>query len=288
MKIYDRQNKTYIETAQYGQGKLEFLYGTAFGRILLKLVISPFTSRLYGYYNSLPISAKKIPPFINEYNIKTEDFEQREYSSFNDFFTRKLRPGARFIDKNADLLISPADSKLFVYDITDDLKVTIKGSVYTLDELVSERINVPQYGEGLCLVFRLCMDDYHRYCFIDNGRITDSFHIPGKFHTVSSISKAYKIYKENSRTVTVCETESFGSVIQIEVGALLVGRIKNREVTAFVKGEEKGYFEPGGSTIVLLLEKNRAAIDSDILVQSKNGIETKVQYAERIGKRINA
>jgi len=288
MKIYDRHKKEYIETQQYGQGKLEFLYGSTFGRILLKLVISPFPSKIYGLYNSMPASKKKVQPFIQKYSISISEFEKSEYNSFNDFFTRKRKTDFINIDTNTDSLISPADSKLLVYKITDDLKVLIKGSTYTVNELVSDKTDVSDFDGGLCLVFRLCMDDYHRYCFIDSGKLLNRLYIKGKLHTVSSISKDYKIYKENSRVVNILDTEHFGQIIQIEVGALLVGKIVDHHVTSFEKGDEKGYFEPGGSTIVLLLKKNTVEIDNDIIQQSQNGIETIVKYGERIGKKTNA
>ena len=288
MKIYDRHEKRYIETQQYGQEKLKFLYETPIGRILLKLAVSPVTSKVYGFYNSLPASKKKIPDFISEYDIRMEDYEKCEYASFNDFFTRRFTADARKIARSPDRFISPADSKLLVYDITEDLKMNIKGSEYTLDELVGGRVDVKDLHGGVCMVFRLCMDDCHRYCFIDSGSVKDSYFIRGKLHTVSSISKAYKIYKENSRAISVCETDHFGRVIQIEVGALLVGGIRNKNAKVFKKGDEKGYFEPGGSTIVLLAEKNKIIIDSDIIEQSRSGIETVVRFGEGIGRRAYA
>ena len=84
MRMYDRHKREYIETEQYGQGKLQFLYGNPIGRILLKLAISPFTSRLYGFYNSLPVSAKKIPPFIEKYQISLDEYEKSEFLSIDD------------------------------------------------------------------------------------------------------------------------------------------------------------------------------------------------------------
>lgn len=283
MKIYNRSEKRYIETEQYGQGKLQFLYGNVFGRCLLKLVISPAASRLYGRLQKRPRSARKIPRFIEEYHIRTEDFEDTDYPSFHAFFIRKLRPGARTIDSAPCSLIAPADAKLLVYDITDDLTVYIKGRSYTLRELTGEKTDISAFGGGLCLVYRLCMDDYHRYCFIDSGRLTQSYAIRGKLHTVSSISKDHPIYQENSRIVNVLDTDNLGTVIMIEVGALLVGKIVNRQVTSFEKGEEKGYFEPGGSTIVLLLPLSAVRMDEDIAAESRKGIETAVRYGEKVG-----
>lgn len=283
MRIYDRQKKEYEEIVQYGQGALKFLYGNFFGRILLRIAVSPTVSRLYGYINSRPASRKKIPGFIESNKICLEDYEDREYVSFNDFFTRKLRAGARIIDSDESRLISPADAKLLVYDIKEDLRFEVKGRQYTLDEIAPGIDSTDDYSGGVCLVYRLCVDDYHRYCFIDSGSVKESRVIKGKLHTVSPLSKAYKIYKENHRIINVLSTDHFGEVIHIEVGALLVGKIVNRDINAFTKGEEKGYFEPGGSTIVQLFKKDTVRIDEDILNQSLYNTETKVLYGEGVG-----
>lgn len=283
MRIYDRKKKEYEEIVQYGQGALKFLYGNFFGRLLLRIAVSPSASRLYGYINSKPGSRKKIPEFIESNNIRMEDFEDREYVSFNDFFTRKLRPGARTIDLDKNRLISPADAKLLVYDIREDLRIEVKDRTYSLDEIAPGINDLTEYSGGVCLVYRLCVDDYHRYCFIDNGSVKESRIIKGKLHTVSPLSKAYKIYKENHRIINVLATDHFGEMIHIEVGALLVGKIINRDVSKFSKGEEKGYFEPGGSTIVQLFKKNTVKIDEDILNQSLDNTETKVLYGEGVG-----
>ncbi len=283
MRIYDRKKKEYEEIVQYGQGALKFLYGNFFGRLLLRMVVSPSASRLYGYINSKSGSRKKIPEFIESNNIRMEDFEDREYASFNDFFTRKLRDGARVIDSAENRLISPADAKLLVYDIKEDLRIEVKGRTYSLDEIAPGENDLKEYSGGVCLVYRLCVDDYHRYCFIDNGSVKESRIIKGKLHTVSPLSKAYKIYKENHRIINVLATDHFGEMIHIEVGALLVGKIVNRDVSKFSKGEEKGYFEPGGSTIVQLFKKDAVRIDEDILKQSLDNTETKVLYGEGVG-----
>ena len=283
MKIYDRRTTEYEEIAQYGQGALNFLYGNFFGRVLLRLAVSPCISRLYGRINSGKRSVKRIPGFISSYNINMEEYEDREYKSFNDFFARKLRPGARTIDSDPKRLISPADSKLLVYNIEDDLRIEVKGRTYSLPELLFGNEELPKYAGGLCLVYRLCVDDFHRYCFPDNGKIVSQKTIKGKFHTVSPVSKDHKIYKENHRVVSFLSTENFGEVINIEVGALLIGKIVNHDITEFSKGEEKGYFEPGGSTIIQIFEKDAVKIDEDILTQSRDHIETKVRFGEGVG-----
>ena len=285
MKVFVRETGTYEGAEQYGGGALKFLYENPVGRILLGLAVSPVVSDIYAFFNSKASSAKKIPGFIKKYNIDMSEFEDREYGSFKDFFTRRFREGARSIDKDDNVLVAPADSKLLVYEIDSDLKMKIKGSTYTISELLGKYIDIKDYNGGYALVYRLCMDDCHRYCFVDDGVFLDHYGIKGKLHTVSSISKDYKIYKENTREISVMKTRNFDILIQIEVGALLVGRINNCYPKVFVRGDEKGFFEPGGSTIVILVNGDTVSIDEDIMKCSGAGVETKVKLGERVGKK---
>lgn len=281
MKIYDRRSRHYELVEQFGASKLEFLYNNVFGRIFLRLAVSHFVSNIYGKVNSTKRSAKKIPAFVNEHHIKMDDFEQRKYTSFNDFFTRKIRYGKRPVNMAKDVLISPADSKLLVYEIDDEMRMMVKGRGYTLDEILGDAEAAQEFKGGKALVFRLSVDDYHRFCYPDRGCLISRKTIKGRLHTVSPISKRYKIYKENYREVNMLKTENFGTLAYIEVGAMLIGRIVDNGTDVFDKGQEKGYFEPGGSTVVMLV--NNVEIDQDIMEQSDMGIETKVRYGERIG-----
>ncbi|MBO6008203.1 MAG: phosphatidylserine decarboxylase [Lachnospiraceae bacterium] len=283
MKIYVRQDKSFIEDSQYGGSYLEKLYNTWYGRVLSKFILLPVFSSMATAKDRRRSSTKKIAPFVERYGINMSDFEDREYNSFSDFFTRSIKPGKRPVDTDVNAVIAPADSKVLCYDIDDDLKFTVKGSIYTPDEITGNCTDISSYAGGKALVFRLSMDDYHHYCFIDSGRVLSSNEIKGKLHTVSSISSKYKIYKENHRIVNVLDTDHFGKVIYIEVGALLVGRIKNNGIKQLEKGQEKGYFEQGGSTTVLFFEKDKIKVDDDIAKMSGNGIETKVKMGERIG-----
>ena len=285
MKIYDRRTKEYEETEQFGQGALAFLYGNPWGRLLLKLATSPIPSNLYAFWNGMPQSRKKIPDFIRDHGIDLSEFEDREYRSFNDFFTRKFREGVRPIDEDPDHLISPADAKLLVYPVDEATRMEIKGRSYSLAELTAGRMDLSGYDGGTCLVYRLCMEDHHRYCFPDDGKNLRQFRIKGKLHTVSSLSKEFPVYQENTRVISKLRTEHFGDVVHVEVGAMLVGRIQNRDVRSFHKGEEKGYFEPGGSTIIEVFKRGVMTVDEDIQEESANEIETKVRYGERIGRR---
>lgn len=191
----------------------------------------------------------------------------------------------RLVDLNVNHLISPCDSKLSAYKICSRSIFRIKDSHYRIEDLLQNKSLAQQYSGGLCLIFRLEVDDYHRYCYIDDGEKGDNIYINGELHTVNPIAlEHYNIYKRNCREYTILHTEHFGDVAQVEVGAMMVGRIANhhREY-AFLRGEEKGMFLFGGSTIVLLIEKDRVRLDEDILRNTADGFETVVKYGEKIG-----
>lgn len=286
IKVYDREKKEYIQEVQYGHNKLKFLYQNCFGRIILRLVINPVFSKINGIYKKSCFSKKSINKLINDYDIDMTIYKEKEYSSFNDFFTRQIKLEERELIENKNYFISPADSKLLVYKITKDKILNIKDSNYTIEELVKGKFELSDYKNGLCLIFRLSMDNYHHYCYPDSGKLKDFYKISGRLHTVSSISKKHKVYKENKREISLLETENFGNLIFIEIGALLVGEIINNYSTPFIKGEEKGYFSLGGSTIIILVKDKVLKIDDDIILNSNKNIETKVKYREKIGVKL--
>lgn len=281
MEIYDRQLKKVYTELEYRKGVLDYLYSNAFGRFLLKnFIVKPIISDMYSVYQKSVFSKKDIKPFIEKYGVNIPGVNIKNYKSFNDFFIRKLPVN---VNSQKNILISPAESKLLVYDITDDLRIDVKHSNYSISEIVGDSWLAKQFKGGKCLVFRLGVNDYHRYIYIDNGELKDSVKINGVLHTVRSISSEYNVFSRNTRVVSVLDLNTLGRVVQIEVGALLVGKIQNNNKEYFIKGDEKGYFEFGGSTIIILLKDDSVIIDSDILEQSKLGIETKVSIGEQIG-----
>jgi len=290
MKVIE---KTKRETCSEGLNKsLSFLYKTRMGRTCLKVLVKPSVSKISGNFLNTGLSSKMIKRFVRKNNINLSDYENRKFSSYNDFFTRKIAEGKRNIDMDKNAFISPCDSKLSVYRINNDTTFKIKDSYYTVSDLLDNNEIYKEYINGICLIFRLSVDDYHRYCYIDNGTKSPNTFIQGELHTVQPIAlEKYNIYKRNSREYTVLHTENFGDVIQIEVGALIVGKIVNHhQVHSFKKGEEKGMFEFGGSTIVLLVKEDTVNIDEEIIENTMRGLETIVKYGERIGtkhERIN-
>ena len=274
-----------IEGADGQDRFLAALYGCAAGRLLLKPLTAPGLSRLAGQFLSTKASKVFIKPFIQNNHIDMNQFEPVEYASYNEFFSRRIREGARTVDMDPRHLVSPADSKLTALPITQTGRFTLKHTEYTVGSLLKNPALAAEYVGGWALIFRLTVDDYHRYCYAFDGEKSENIVIPGKLHTVNPIANDFfPIYKENAREYTILRTQGFGEVIAMEVGALLVGKIVNHHGAASVRrGQEKGYFQFGGSTVVLLLKKDTALLDEDILENSRNGIETVVKFGEKIG-----
>ena len=283
-EIIDRKNKEkYTEKSPVSA---TLLYKTLIGTVVLAFATRKTVSKLSSVYMNSKASKHRINKFIKKNKINMDDYPKREYLSFNDFFTRKIKEGKRPISKKSDDLISVADSKLLVYDINDRTEMLIKGKRYTVRDLLRDKNLSNQYKNGKCLVFRLTVDDYHRYSFVDDGIVIRTKKINGILHTVGPIAfKRYRVFKENQREYTVLETKNFGTVIQMEVGALMVGKIVNHDIKKFKRGEEKGYFLFGGSTVVLFFKEDMIEVDNDIIKNSRLGLETRVKLGEVIGKK---
>lgn len=271
---YDLKNNCFITNKT--SRLLKFMYNTVIGRIILKIATTKYISNIYKIYITSKLSKIKIKKFIKKNHINMDDYKEKDYESFNDFFIREIKSGKRKIEDN---LIAVCDSKLSVYEIDENSKFTIKDSIYTINELIGEE---RQYKYAL--IFRLCVDDYHHYIFPDEGKVVDTKHINGILHTVQPIAqKRYKVFHENSRDITFLNCDNLGDVCYIEVGALMVGKIVNISKTEFKKGEEKGHFEFGGSTVIMLINKN-INLNEKIIENSKNDIETIVKMGQCIGK----
>ena len=267
---------------------INFLYNTFLGRAVLKIITKIRFSQLIQYYLNSKFSKHKIYTYIKKYHIPMEEYEEQKYTSFNEFFTRKIKEGKRPINRETEKLCAVADAKLTYYKISKNLILKIKNFTYTVEELLKNKELAEKYKGGICLIFRLSPEDYHRYIYLDNGKQQENIKIKGILHSVSPVAtEKYKVYGQNSREYTILQTENFGEVLQIEIGALLVGKIINHKQNAsFSKGEEKGYFAFGGSTIVLLFEEHMVNIDKDIKEKSIKGEETIVKLGQVIGEKL--
>lgn len=287
MKYIDKNGKIYeSETAQ--DRLLRTLYTTYMGRALLKPLVCPVVSKAAGLFLDSGLSRCLIRPFIKSNHIDMSSYVKREYSSYNDFFTREIRPEERMIDTDPHHVASPSDGKVSAYALDGTGSFRIKHTCYTAKRLLRNRKLVEKYRHGYVVIIRLTVDDYHRYAYPADGVKSGNHFIPGILHTVNPIAcETVPVYKENSREYTVIRTKEFGDILQMEVGALMVGRICNYHGKKRVrKGEEKGKFEFGGSTIVLFFEKNGAKPLPQFLENTENGCETYIRMGECIAEKI--
>lgn len=269
---------------------LKTLYNSRTGGYVLKLITRPgFSRRCAGLLDS-GYSRIYIKRFIRQNDIDMSDYICEHWKSFNDFFIRKIKPGARPVDMDENALVCPCDSVLSSYRITKDSVFTVKNAPYTLTTLLNDENLAREYSDGLCLIFRMMPVNYHRYIYPDWGSKGENIPIAGCLHTVRPVAQdKYQVYVTNSREYTVLNTRNFGEMVFMEVGAMMVGRIRNHhQACEFAKGEEKGYFEYGGSTIILLLKKDRAVLDEAFLSAMDTGREIPVQVGQRIGAKTHA
>ena len=266
---------------------LRFLYHTPIGRALLRLLRAPWLSRLIGAYMDSRLSRVWIRPFVRKNGIDLSQYEPQSYCSFNDFFTRQIRAENRPIDRSPDHLIAPCDGLLSAYPITEGRVFPIKQSEYTVSDLLGDDPIASRYIGGTCLVFRLCVNHYHRYCYPDDAQKGENHFLSGTLHTVRPVAlRACPVFCRNAREYTVMETAHFGKVTQIEVGAMLVGKIKNDHGACRVtRGTQKGMFLYGGSTVVLLLEKDAACVPEALFRATQESCEVPVRMGEPIALR---
>lgn len=287
--IYKKRsdNNTYTELVP-AEGFLKFLYHTPFGKIPLNLIIKrKFLSTIYGKLMSSGFSKRKIKPFIDEYQIDMSDSIKSadEFTSFNDFFYRKLRFGAI---KKGKGISSPAQGKIIAFENIDKSNsFFIKGNNFNLSKYLQNQILAKQFEGGTLAIIRLAPTDYHRFHFPASGTISESKLINGTYKSVSpyAVKENMEIFFENKREYSILKTERYGDIIISEVGATMVGGIHQTYApdTEVEKSSEKGYFSFGGSTVVLLFEKNKVSIDDDIIKNTLDGYETQINVGESIG-----
>lgn len=281
-KIYDRKNDQLIEEKQYRQWFVNFLYTKPLGKILLPAITAPLFSKIYTIYDYLPFSKNKINSLVSDFNIDLSEYKNQDFRCFRDFFIRKKDIKVRCSKSD---IISPADSKLLVYSIDEHQKIEVKNQEYELQELLEDKELANYFNGGLACVYRLSMNDYHRYVYVESGNASEVCHLRGKLHSIRDIALSrVKVFKENYRCYQIINHHGY-KILQMEVGALLTGKIINHHGEA-IKGKEKGYFDLGGSTIIILYPPNLVKIDDDIMKYSNQKIETKVEIGEVIGEYI--
>ncbi len=286
----DRKTGKKIKEKVPGDTLLSWLYYNPFGKIALYGVVKrKIISEYYGKMMDSPNSKKLIAEFVKEYNINMDEFEKSidEFNSFNEFFFRKLKNNIRIISEKE--VVSPADGKIVAFNsIKESDTFFIKGKKFNLKEYLGDEKLAKEFENGSMAIIRLAPADYHRFHFPVTGKVRENIKINGDYFSVSPIAlkKKIDIFMANKREYCIVESEKLGKVIVSEIGATMVGSIiqtyNEEEIVA--KGEEKGYFKFGGSSVMILFQKDRVKFDEDLISNTKAGYETYVRMGEGIGE----
>ena len=292
---YFHRTKQVVETEQvYGGDWLQWTYGTGLGKFALHaLVKRALVSRYYGWKMAQRGSAHRVLPFIVDYNLDVDEFAKKPYSfkSFNEFFYRALKPGARPVAPGDGVAVLPADGRHLAFQNVDGAEgFYAKGQRFDLPAFLGSAELGREFAGGALLISRLCPVDYHRFHFPVAGTPGEPRLINGWLYSVSPVALRQNLAYlwENKRMVTLVESPVFGRVAVCEIGATMVGTIQQLYVPgrAVAKGEEKGLFKFGGSCVVTVFPPGRIKFDADLVSHSAAGLEVYARMGERLGAAV--
>lgn len=289
--FFNRKTKA-IETEKVlGGGAVNWAYQNSIGKTLTDQIFAKsWVSRLMGVYEDSALSRRQIQPFIEQYQIDMSEFEPGPYSTFNQFFIRKFLPGKRPFDSSETAFAAGAEARYLAFEnIQARDRFYVKGIEIHLEELLRNQRMAEDFEGGTLIIARLCPVDYHRFHFPVSGQLELFQRIPGELHSVNPVALASKpdIFLKNERHLTVYRHPQLGRIAMLEVGALGVGKIIQSwepNSNRFVKGQEKGYFLFGGSTVIWLLQRTGFKLAEDIRQNSAQGLETWVALGDRLGE----
>lgn len=290
IKYIDRKTGNVLTEDVPGGGMLKWLYNKPVGKLTLHALFKrKCISSIGGWYMDRSFSKSRVDKFIDQYKIDMSEYiisDSKKFKNFNTFFTRKINPKVRPI---GDKIVSPADGRLLAFETMNDVRsFFIKGSEFKLLSFLADEDLTKKYKDGSMLIIRLAPVDYHRFHFPAEGMASETKNIKGHYYSVSplALKKSLEIFCQNKRTICNLATKENGDILISDIGATMVGSIVQTYVkNNFVdKGQEKGYFKFGGSTLVLLFEKGKVKIDQDLIENTKKGFETRILMGENIAK----
>lgn len=278
----------------YGEASLRWIYGDPLGQLALHaLVKRALFSKFYGWLMDRPSSSEKIAPFITKYGLDPAEFAEpvESFRSFNEFFSRRLKPEARPVDAGERSIIFPADGRhLLVANMQECRDLFVKGVRFSLEELVDDAALTEEFKGGSALISRLCPTDYHRFHFPLGGLPGEPRLINGQLYSVSPIALKQRptILWENKRYLTVVDDTTCGRMLFLEVGATCVGSVVHTSAAgkSVAKGDEKGTFLFGGSTVITLFKKSAVQWDADLLEHSAEGRELYALMGQHAGEAL--
>jgi phosphatidylserine decarboxylase len=265
-------------------------YESAPGRSPIQWLESqPLYDWLYALLQNSRWSKRKIPPFIEKHQIDMSQFEAVDYASYNEFFVRKFRRGARSFPANDEQMGAFVEARYFGWDaIEPTQQFPIKAHSLSAEQILGCSELARPFVGGPVLVARLAPVDYHRIHYPDAGNTLESDRIGGRLWTINwrALQNKPDILFRNERHVQILETRVFGRLGFVEIGAMTVGRITQTHPNGkpFRRGDEKGYFSFGGSAVVVFGCAGAWRPSADILRQTPEGIETFVRLGEPVAE----
>lgn len=292
IKYWDRYKKKVLADQIYADWFVRWCYETKKGRFFLNLFFKRKSfNLLYGLYKNSKFSLKQIKTDIQEYKVDMEQFIDTPFKSYSDFFLRQFKPEARSFPRDKNIMGSFAEGRILAFkSIKKDHLYPVKGKHLSSRVLLEDEALAKTFEDGPIIIARLCPIDYHHFHFPDNGKVLKRYRVGGVYHSVNLIALKNRgdVFENNEREITILETESFGKIAYIEVGAMCVGKIvqKDKNQVSFKKGERKGHFEFGASTVIILGEKDSWSPSQDILENSEKNIESFIKLGDEVAKRI--
>lgn len=290
--FFDRYRNRMLTEKVYGDKALRWTYESVAGRCMLAAVIKrAFFSRWYGWRMDRPKSKVKVLPFIRDYELDAEEFasDPQSFQTFNEFFFRKLKPTARPIDAGDLSAVFPADGRhLCVPDLSSSEGLFVKGEMFDLRSLLGGNQELTaRFADGSLLLSRLCPVDYHRFHFPLAGKASEACLLNGPLYSVNPIAlrQNIEILATNKRFLSTLETQRFGTVLILEIGATCVGGVcQTYEAGDSVsKGQEKGFFRFGGSSTITIFERGAITFDDDLIANSQQNCELYAKMGDRMG-----
>ncbi len=202
IQYYERESGQIKTEKVAGEKWLVWLYYNPVGEATLwALAKRKLVSSIYGNMMDRTSSAKKIHPFIEDFDIDMSVAQKQEFNNFNDFFTRKLKDDARPIDTSSTIVVSPADGKILAYADISNSDFIIKGYRFDVSSFLDNPDLAQKYHDGALLIIRLAPVDYHRFHFPVSGNLSPNKKIDGDYYSVNpfALRKKAEIFCLNKR-----------------------------------------------------------------------------------------
>jgi phosphatidylserine decarboxylase len=286
----DRETGALLREQVYAAEQLEYLYGTATGKLLLQFILSRRSfSWIYGFTKRSRRSREQIRQFIDTLQVDTSELEKpvSAYQSLDEFFSRRLAPEARPVDPNPEHLLSPCDGRALAWQSLGGRDLVVKNTRTAIATLLADPALAQEFADPAVLLVRLAAADYHRCHFPADGTAAAPWAAGNRLHSVHPIAlEAGAPSFANYRMMTRIDSDGFGPLVIVEVGALTVGSIVQTFLPSRVKrGQEKSFFRFGGSALLMLAQARHVRFDDDLISATRDGLESRVRVGTRVAMK---